>query len=70
MGLITEIRELNEICLKCGRKLKETEVKYCNECMNKMKINLDKGREKSPFRVMEQFRYKKNEVWREVHNNG
>ena len=68
-GLIPEIRELNGLCLKCGRKLKETEVKYCDECTNKMKINLDKGRGKSPFRAMAQIRYKKNEAWREVHNN-
>ncbi len=53
-GLIPEQRRKNGLCLRCGKPAETG--KYCEDCMAAMCAALDKGREKSPFRKMEQKR--------------
>ena len=57
MGLIPEQRQKQGLCLRCGKPADGG--KYCPDCMAAMCAALDKGREKSPFREMEQKRLQK-----------
>lgn len=56
-GLIIDYRLKNGLCLRCGKAAGAG--KYCEDCMSAMCAALDKGREKSPFRRLEQERIKK-----------
>lgn len=55
-GLIPVKRTEQRLCLRCGDPA--TSGKYCKDCLDEMLSALNKGREKSPFRKMEQARLK------------
>lgn len=53
-GLIPTQRRVQRLCLRCGAPA--TTGAYCQYCMSAMINELDKSREKSPFRQMERKR--------------
>lgn len=53
-GLIPELRKAQGLCLRCGKPANGNT--YCELCMEKIIADLDKAREKSPFRAMERQR--------------